>query len=414
MYGAVLLALAAASIACGQDISASDAPEGTLARRLEAGSGFSIALAGTKWENLAGRMRVASQPTQAVFDDPATGLRVIRRAWALPGSNLRRIETALANGGKNHIVLSGVRVGDWTFHIGGDGKAARYRPLTYREDTWYGSTYWTGPDWTRVGKDWHHPGRTTSAIRCFTAPRDGRVSVTGRAYKADTHGGDGVALAIRHRSGTVWQAQIDARDAKGVEHNLTLDVRKGDAIRFIVHRRGAIEYDTTHWDPLITYARGGRFLASEGFSTRRQGEDGWSYEMESDDVARAAWPTVHAPGVGFSSRAEALPPEGSVETSSGDALPLIVLADGGDGSGVLIAPAGPNWRLRAATLEDGRLRVEVMDRGDKETIRLGPGESATLAPLIVGAYRGPWAHVGSPGRSEAEPGGNWPRTSRAP
>jgi hypothetical protein len=42
--------------------------------------------------------------------------------------------------------------------------------LTYRDAEWYGSTFWTGPDWTRVGKDWHHPGENTPSVRRFSAP----------------------------------------------------------------------------------------------------------------------------------------------------------------------------------------------------------------------------------------------------
>ena len=62
---------------------------------------------------------------------------------------------------------------DWTFRLQEPADAG-YQRLTYRDDTWYGSTYWTGPDWTRVGKDWHHPGEDTPAVRRFTCPADGR------------------------------------------------------------------------------------------------------------------------------------------------------------------------------------------------------------------------------------------------
>ena len=80
-------------------------------------------------------------------------------------------------------------------------ESVQYRPLSHRNDLWYGSTYWTGPDWTRVGKDWHHPGINTPSVRCFTVPHDGRVTVTGGVHKADTNrgGGDGVRASIRHR-----------------------------------------------------------------------------------------------------------------------------------------------------------------------------------------------------------------------
>ncbi len=162
------------------------------------------------------------------------------------------------------------------------GESAKYRPLSHRSDLWYGSTYWTGPDWTRVGKDWHHPGIDTPSVRCFKVPRDGRVTLTGRVYKADTNagGGDGVRVSIRHNARTVWKAEIDGNDARGLQPRLALDVRRDDTIRFVVHKRGRIFHDTTHWDPQITYADGTRFLASQGFSTDKQGTGGWSYEMQ--------------------------------------------------------------------------------------------------------------------------------------
>ena len=56
-------------------------------------------------------------------------------------------------------------------------------------------------------------------------------------------------------------------------------MRRGDLIRFIVDKRGDIPCDTTHWDPVIAYADGVKYQASAGFSTKRQGDNGWSYEM---------------------------------------------------------------------------------------------------------------------------------------
>jgi len=162
------------------------------------------------------------------------------------------------------------------------GESARYRMLDYRNDLWYGSTYWAGPDWTRVGKDWHHPGTDTPSVRCFRVPDDGQVTITGRVFKADTNngGGDGVRVSIGHNDRTVWKAEIDGNDARGVEHDLALVVRRGDAIRFVVDKRGSIFYDTTRWDPQVAYADGRRFLASEGFSTDKQGLRGWSYQLQ--------------------------------------------------------------------------------------------------------------------------------------
>ena len=182
--------------------------------------------------------------------------------------------------------------------LGNEQDTARYRDLTYRDDAWYGSTYWAGPGWTRVGKDWHHPHTDTAAVRRFVVPSDGRVTVTGRVYKLDTNngGGDGVRLMIRHGRRTVWQAEIDGNDTKGVQPELAIDVRAGDAIRFIVHKRGHIFHDTTHWDPVVSCADGRRFRASEAFAARKQGHGGWFYEMEVDPQIEPGLPRVHGFG----------------------------------------------------------------------------------------------------------------------
>ncbi len=155
-----------------------------------------------------------------------------------------------------------------------------YQPLQYRDDIWYGSTFWTGPNWTRVGKDWHHPGEQTPAVRTFLAPADGKARVTGRVYKLDTKGGDGIHAEIRHNAQVVWRKDIAAADGKGAEHDLTLTLRKGDALRFVVDKGGQIYHDTTHWDPLVACEGGKKHQASAAFAAFRQAADGWQYEME--------------------------------------------------------------------------------------------------------------------------------------
>jgi len=175
----------------------------------------------------------------------------------------------------------------WAAQPGTESSAPEYADLQHRNEAWYGSTFWSGPDWTRVGKDWQHPGEQTPSVRSFQAPRDGRIAVTGRVYKAHADG-DGVRLAIEHGNRTVWQAEIEGRDQQGVTPNLALEVRQGEMIRFVVHKRGTIFCDTTHWDPTVTYADGQRFQASEGFSEKRQGENGWHYQMRSSP--QPGWP----------------------------------------------------------------------------------------------------------------------------
>jgi hypothetical protein len=185
-----------------------------------------------------------------------------------------------------------------------EAKAESYADLKPRNEQWYGSTFWSGPDWTRVGKDWQHPGEQTASIRAFRVPRDGRVTVTGRVYKAHADG-DGVRLAIRCGSETVWEAEIEGKDQQGLEPNLVLEARRGDMIRFVVHKRGTIFCDTTHWDPVIVCADGQKFQASQGFSTNAQGENGWYYQMETirETAGGPGWP--YRKGMSFQDMVEA-------------------------------------------------------------------------------------------------------------
>ncbi|MBI5684976.1 MAG: hypothetical protein HZC54_07835 [Verrucomicrobia bacterium] len=167
--------------------------------------------------------------------------------------------------------------------------------LTYRDAEWYGSTFWTGPNWTRVGKDWHHPGQSTPSVRRFTAPRDGRVTIAGRVFKLHLSG-DGIRAIIRHNDREIWKAEIDGDNDKGAEPKLTLDVKQGDTLRFIVDKRGGIACDTTGWDPVVAYGDGQRFQASLAFDAKKQGEGGWFYEMlGKGEVPRPDKPPVPAP-----------------------------------------------------------------------------------------------------------------------
>ena len=176
--------------------------------------------------------------------------------------------------------VDGVVAEGWTLVQGDAAIRHTYEALSFKDDTWYDSTFWTGPDWTRVGADWQHSGTGVNSVRVFNAPKPGQVTVTGRAYKADTKCGDGVVVAIRGPEGTLWEQAIDFADTQGAAHELSVDLGFGQKLRFVVARRGEIPCDTTYWDPVVTYADGTAYRASEGFSDK---VGLWSYEMETED-----------------------------------------------------------------------------------------------------------------------------------
>ncbi len=367
---ALLLLLTASALNAGTPVEPGSpwraAPPESLAGKLEPGAGLAVEV---------------------------PGLRVTQRWREIAGLKLLAITTSLANKGKAAVRIADVRLLDLAFRVSDDQDGARYRKLAYRNDTWYGSTYWTGPDWTRVGKNWHHPGINTPSVRRWTAPRDGKVTVAGRVHKAHLDG-DGIRALIRSGAKTLWQTELEGKDGKGKEHKLTLDVRRGDAIRFIVHKRGRIFCDTTYWDPVITYEGGESSQASKGFSTKRQGDGGWSYEMEAGAKAKLGLPSVRTLGRDLALRHNTPVVGKPFQCSQADALPFFVLADGDEESGLIIAldTAGP-WRFRADLGKDGRLRVTLAVGAEKADLTVGPGRSLALPRLILGTYAGQWGNA---------------------
>ncbi len=310
---------------------------------------------------------------EVTITDRDSGLALKQAQQWLPEAEMYRLSTSVAEGSAASVP---VNVVDWAFQLVGGYDGARFQEISYSKDTWHGSTFWTGPDWTRVGKDWQHSGGKTSSVRRFTVPRDGSVTVKGGVFKADTNGGDGVRVSIRHNADVVWQEEIEAKDTQGVEPALTLDVKAGDRIRFTVHRRTEIGYDTTHWDPVITYADGTAFRASDAFGEAPR--DGWSYEMEIEEAA--GLPRLYGFDSHFCFQEHLLSPGKTVLLDNASSLPLLVLADDKDAGGIAAAvtSAGP-WRMEAALSETGLL-----------SLRIQGGKGGELPVTFVGAYKGGW------------------------
>jgi len=305
-------------------------------------------------------------------------------------SGVRTTDIELSNTCQEEIHINGAVLGRWVFETRSARNAGRYQPLKWRNDKWHGSTYYAGPDWTRVGRDWHHPGVNTPSVRCFTAPAGGRVTVSGRIFKADTNkgGGDGVTLMVRHNAQTVWTAKIAGNDAKGVEPKLSLKLAKGDTIRFIVHKYGRIFYDTTHWDTLITYASGKTHQASKEFVTSARVKSPWSYEMQLNAGGKMKIPRVHAFS-GDLGLIDAAPTPGTPVTLSREKgqLPGFIITNGADTSGVAFAVSPKShWQFDIARTKSGRLDVTLVMEGVKQ--KLAPGGSIGAGKVLMAPYRG--------------------------
>jgi len=110
--------------------------------------------------------------------------------------------------------------------------------------------------------------------------------------------GDGVDARVMLNDQVVWPAQGWAHSAHANDpqtHDVTVDVKEGDQVLFVLGRAEQMTCDTTEWDPVVTYADGQSFRASEGFSTT-QGQGGWRYLYLGDDGARRELTYADVPG----------------------------------------------------------------------------------------------------------------------
>ncbi|WP_354510372.1 hypothetical protein [Oerskovia enterophila] len=121
---------------------------------------------------------------------------------------------------------------------------------------------WRGPgDWDAIWAGdtevYLHPHDNDVWLN-WTAPRDGRLRVTGTVRKFATHGGDGVRAAIWHDDTQIWPSQgpwqsIAFNDATGAAADATISVQAGDVISFRLNQNATTEADSTAWNPSVRY-----------------------------------------------------------------------------------------------------------------------------------------------------------------
>jgi hypothetical protein len=250
---------------------------------------------------------------------------------------------------------------------------------------WYGSVYWTGGEaWARIGKDWMHPGNGMDVARVFVAPADGRVAISGAVKKLHLDG-DGVKASVRHNGKEVWAAEIEGKDAVGKEVKLALDVKKGDAVRFVLNRRSGYSCDTTGWDPVVAYESGAGYRASEGFAAK-QGINVWRYEYTGTAGVQTR-PEVY--GIGKDFRLY----KGAVDAAA--AFPFVVVSDGnyqdGYGGYVIALDTEGAWTFERGDqglkmAGDGKVSVVRYDGTWIEGLKL-LARAETFAPKLAATVR---------------------------
>ncbi|NJN66143.1 MAG: hypothetical protein HC884_05225 [Chloroflexaceae bacterium] len=149
--------------------------------------------------------------------------------------------------------------------------APQHEPSPFRPDLNHRLTL----DVWGVSGNWHHPW-PFDAVRAWTSPVTGRVTITGYAADENPDCGNGVVVSIRHNDLEIWSAVIDNGDATGVEPLLTVDVVTGDTLYFHINHRGENNRcDSTRWQPVIT-TPDAVYDAALDWSDK-QGENNWRY-----------------------------------------------------------------------------------------------------------------------------------------
>ena len=124
--------------------------------------------------------------------------------------------------------------------------------------TWYeGRKFWTEL-WAAGG----HPNSVVTsvtarpvnqwAVRRWVSPVDAQVEVAGFLSKSDVTGGDGVLGKIYLNGTELWSRSIAAKDATGVNYDLSFQVHRGDRIDFVLEPKKTDFYDSSYLAAVIS------------------------------------------------------------------------------------------------------------------------------------------------------------------
>lgn len=188
------------------------------------------------------------------------GPLVVTKSYVVyPGSSIIRQWASITNAGKEPIRLTDpgmlslrVRPGeparlDFHWMTGGENQPGSWMLKTERLDS--------------------HNARTFDSYEPFPAA-------------PSSFPGDGINAKVTLNGKQVWPAkdwQYVANATVTVPFEFEADVAAGDKLAFLVNMKGGIGFDTTAFDPTITYADGQKHVASQEFSSK-QGQSGWRYQ----------------------------------------------------------------------------------------------------------------------------------------
>jgi hypothetical protein len=161
----------------------------------------------------------------------------------------------------------------WRAEISADGRT--YRPMTWIPRAGVPTAecggnpnqrggaegYWEAAATARCGRGWQQASVSAMCVRTWVAPHAGPVRITGKAVKEFYHRNLGRPLNIRimHGERQVWPATgwaaVPLNNLDGLAHDLTVNVKSGDPVRFILDKGTSPENDILAWMPRIVYVQ---------------------------------------------------------------------------------------------------------------------------------------------------------------
>ncbi|MET6996688.1 glycosyl hydrolase family 28 protein [Chitinophaga defluvii] len=178
----------------------------------------------------------------------ANGIKIIQPGGTKKGDSYKASEDFSTVQGKRYWYYRGWKAGVGNYS------------MTWNPD---GSNHWRGnyswdAIWLDGGTLFMHPDNNVQALLEWQAPKSGTIRISGRVKKGSTGGGDGVNVSIWKNNVMIWPSggswqTINYNDATGFAHDVTIPVSFEDIISFRVDARANTGWDTTNWEPEITY-----------------------------------------------------------------------------------------------------------------------------------------------------------------
>jgi hypothetical protein len=118
--------------------------------------------------------------------------------------------------------------------------------------------WWEATDGARVGRGWQQAGSSGACARLWTVPASGEYRIVGRPvkerYRQEIGGLLRVRILVNDRQAwptTGWSEVETIKDSSGTPHDLRLNLKAGDVVRFVLDQGTNQTDDVVAWMPAI-------------------------------------------------------------------------------------------------------------------------------------------------------------------